>query len=120
MDKFTGKYVALLIAATLSVVALGFNAHAGEAVGATTRAVAYADLNLDTVAGAKVLYKRIEKAAEAVCGDVGSRQLEQAAAAKACVDHAVASSVRAVNRAQLTRVANLNGHGTTIKVAAIR
>ena len=111
MKDFTGKYVALLIVATLGVVVFGFTAHAGDAdLGAASRVVRYADLNLNTAAGAKILYQRIRVAAEQVCGDTGSRQLEQAATAKACVDRAIVTSVRAVNRVQLTHVANANGH----------
>ena len=116
MDKFTGKYIAFLIVATLGVAVLGFTAHADEAAAAAdSRAVRYADLNLNTMAGAKVLYKRIQLAAEQVCGDAGSRQLDQAAAAKACMDQAIDSSVRAVNRMLLTKVAKENGH--TVEVA---
>ena len=123
MKDFTGKYVALLIVATLGVVAVGFTAHADEAdLAVKTRAVQYADLNLNTAAGAKVLYKRIEQAAEQVCGDTTSRQLEQAAAAKACVERAIVSGVRAVNRVQVTHVAQANGHKieASFNVASVR
>lgn len=123
MKDFTGKYVALLMVATLGVVAVGFTAHAGTAdMDAGSRVVRYADLNLNTAAGAKVLYKRIRDAAVQVCGDTDSRQLDQAAAAKACVDRAVVASVHAVNRVQLTHVANANGHRVeaTFNIAAAR
>jgi UrcA family protein len=112
MNTFEGKFVALLIAATLGVVVIGFSAHADEAagLGVGSQVVQYADLNLNTAVGAKVLYKRIQNAAEQVCGDVGSRQLDQATAAKACVDRAIIASVRAVNRIQLTRLAKAEGH----------
>lgn len=110
MKDFTGKYVALLMVATLGVVAVGFTAHAEDAqFGVGKRVVRYADLNLNTAAGAKVLYKRIETAAAQVCGDTGSRQLDQAAAAKACMERAIVSSVHAVNRIELTHIAQANG-----------
>ncbi len=112
MNTFEGKFVALLIAATLGVVVVGFTAHADETsgLGVGARVVQYADLNLNTAAGAKVLYKRIQYAAERVCGDVGSRQLDQATAAKACVDRAIVAGVHAVNRIQLTRLAKTAGY----------
>jgi UrcA family protein len=70
--------------------------------GGPARTVKYADLNLNSHAGAATLYGRIRHAAEQVCGDTGSRQLEQAAVAKACVDRAIRTSVHAVNRPTLT------------------
>lgn len=82
----------------------------------------YEDLNLSTAAGAKALYRRIHTAALQVCGDVNSRQPDQATAAQACVDHAIASSVRAVNRESLTRIASVHGYdgATSVSVASIR
>lgn len=113
----------LLSVAFLTVAAFAPAAHADEtSVGADSRAVHYSDLNLNTAAGAKVLYQRIRSAAEQVCGDVGSRQMEVAAAAKACVDSAVVSSVRRVNSAQLTRTASTHGYevDSRLNVAAAR
>ncbi len=66
------------------------------------RTVHYADLNLNTEAGVAALYDRIRNAAEQVCPDVGSRELAQAAAANACVDRAIARSVKLVNNPRLT------------------
>ena len=65
------------------------------------RTVHYADLNLNTEAGVATLYDRIRHAAEQACPDVGSRELAQAAAAKACVDRAIARSVKSVNNPKL-------------------
>ena len=94
--------VAAVCLASVTIVA-----HADEtANGAPARTVHYSDLNINTPAGAALLYKRIHYAAEQVCGDVGSRQLVQAAAAKACVNRAVFSSVRSVNNPTLAREYN--------------
>jgi UrcA family protein len=101
------KSIALAAAATLCVTTFAFGARADESAGQVpTRTVRYSDLNLNTQVGAEVLYQRIRDAAERVCGDVGSRQLDQAMAARACVERAVTSSVHAVNNPQLTSVYN--------------
>jgi UrcA family protein len=85
------------------------------------RTVRYSDLNLTTQAGAAVLYKRIHNAAEAVCGDVDSRQLARAAAAKACVNQAVFTGVRSVNAPLLTSEYNAHaGVAQTLSVASLR
>jgi len=101
------KNLALVGFATLCVTGFAFGAHAAESsFQAPARTVHYSDLNLNTQVGAEVLYKRIRFAAEQVCGDVSSRQLAQAAAARACVDKAVTAGVRAVNNGQLTSAYN--------------
>jgi|SRR5580692_1137504 UrcA family protein len=112
--------LAAVAAVCLAAVAAG--AHADEAaVAVPTRTVHYADLNLNTQAGAAVLYKRIRNAAEQVCGDVGSRDLAQAAAARACVDRAIFASVHTVNNPQLTSEYNArSGAAQPINVASVR
>jgi UrcA family protein len=64
--------------------------------------VHYSDLNLDTQAGAAVLYQRIRHAAEQVCGKADSRRLDEMVVVQNCMDKAIASSVSAVGNAQLT------------------
>jgi UrcA family protein len=93
--------LSLIMVASLAVVSVG--AQADETVNnAPVRAVRYSDLNLNTQDGVAVLYKRIHQAAVAVCGDVDSRRLNEAAVAKACVDRAMFASVASVNSAKLT------------------
>ena len=82
----------------------------GVAQGAEVR-VRYQDLNLNTDAGAKALYHRIQGAANQVCGNVDGRDLVVARAYKACVDRAVADAVAAVNHQGLTN---------TVAVAQVR
>ncbi len=121
MKTFTHNKVALLAVATFGVALFAGGVHANEAVmDAQTVRVGYADLNLTTEAGAKVLYRRIHAAAVRVCGDADTRQLDMAAAAQACMDRAIVNSIRAVNNEQLTRTANAHGYGvaTNINVAA--
>jgi UrcA family protein len=116
------KQIAMATVAALCV-ASATGAYAGEAwVNAPTRTVHYSDLNLNTQAGAAVLYKRIRTAAEQVCGDVNSRRLDEAAVAKACVDHAVYGSVQSVNNVKLTNEYNarIGGAQKSINVASLR
>ena len=113
------KQVAMAGIAALCLATAAMGAHADEAPARTVR---YADLNVNTPAGAAVLYQRIRYAAEQVCGDVNARQLKEAMAAKACVAQAVDAGVRAVNNVQLTREynAHIGGAQEAIKVAALR
>jgi UrcA family protein len=115
------KQVAMASLAAICVATAAMGAHADEP-NAPTRTVHYADLNLDTPAGISVLYKRIRNAAEEVCGDVNSRRLEEAAAARACVDHAVNVSVHAVNNVNLTNEykAHVGAAQESINLAATR
>ena len=121
MNTFTHNKFALVAVATLGIAFFAAGARADDAqVGVPTRKVSYADLNLDTEAGAKVLYQRIRDAAERVCGDVDSRQMDVAFAAKTCMDRAIVASVRQVNAARLTRTAHEHGYEvrTTVNLAA--
>jgi UrcA family protein len=52
--------------------------------------VTYSDLNLDSAAGLKVLYARLEAAAERACGnEPASHSLQRKAQFRACVDSAL-------------------------------
>lgn len=60
--------------------------------------VNYADLNIDAWAGANVLYRRIETAAEKVCGvSIRRDSLDIQQSQKACMASVVSSAVRKVN-----------------------
>jgi len=121
--KTFSKNLVLATVAILGVASLAVGAHADEsALGANSRTVRYSDLNLNTAAGANVLYQRIRGAAKQVCGDMDSRRLGEAAAAKACMDRAIVSSVSAVNSVQLTSTANAHGYGlrTSFDMASLR
>jgi UrcA family protein len=121
INKYTRPIVMTSIVA-IGTVSAAISAHADQmSVNAPARTVHYSDLNLNTPAGASVLYKRIRSAAEQVCGDVRSRQLAEAAAAKACVDQAVYTSVHSVNSVKLTNAYNTRmGVTQPINVASIR
>jgi UrcA family protein len=116
------KQIAMATVAAICVASVT-GAYADEAMAnAPTRTVHYSDLNLNTPAGAAILYKRIRTAAEQLCGDVNSRRLDEAAVAKACVDHAVYGSVQSVNNVKLTNEYNAHSGGAqkSINVAALR
>jgi UrcA family protein len=66
-----------------------------------SRRVSYADLDISKPAGAKVLYRRIEAAAEQVCGNEGRRNLSAMTRDRACIDEAVATAVARVNSVAL-------------------
>jgi UrcA family protein len=117
------KNIALAATAALCLGSLAATTRADESdFRVPARMVHFSELNLNTQAGAEVLYKRIRAAAEAVCGDVDSRRLVEAAGAKACVDQAVAASIRAVNSPRLTNAynAHVGGAPTTISIASLR
>ena len=99
------NFLAAVAAVCLASVAVV--AHADEAAnGVPARTAHYSDLDINTPAGAAVLYARIRNAAQQVCGDVDSKQLAVSAAVKACVNRAISTSVRTVNSPKLTSVYN--------------
>jgi UrcA family protein len=98
----TGVTNLLVVATALAVGMLAGVAHAAEAE-APVKAVRFQDLNLNTDAGVQVLYKRIRRAANQVCGDVSGRDLAVAQAHEACVERAVADAVATVNNQMLTK-----------------
>jgi len=67
--------------------------------------VKYADLNVNTPAGAAALYQRIRFAANQVCADPGTRDLAVLVKVQACTDQAVANAVAEVKMGQAARLA---------------
>jgi UrcA family protein len=89
------------------VVAVALIAGFGAAAQATEFArvrVNYSDLNVNTEAGAAVLYQRIRNAADEVCGTFGVRDLGAEAAAKACKARAIGEAVASVKAPALSQV----------------
>lgn len=75
--------------------------------------VKYGDLNLGSRAGAQVLLKRIETAANTVCGGAPDiRQLDQLASFDACRRSAVARAVVAVDSPMLTAMVHGGSPGS--------
>jgi UrcA family protein len=74
-----------------------------------SRTVGYADLNISQMAGAKVLYRRIEAAARQVCPIGDARNLSAQQTRGACVKQAVDDAVKGVNSPMLSSLHA--GHG---------
>jgi UrcA family protein len=108
---------------TASVVAAGFLAFGGAAMGGRVQAaeptqsyttiVSYGDLNLESEQGAKVLYARIRGAAVSVCSSLDGRGLTEKKFWQGCFDNAVASAVVQVNRTRVTALHNQMINHTT-------
>jgi UrcA family protein len=62
------------------------------------------DLNLNTTQGVNELYRRIDRAAFAVCGDPQPRDLFRFPALRNCIDQALSRAIAEVNRPMLTNL----------------
>jgi UrcA family protein len=101
MNKSTKNRFQIVLATVALVAAFGTGARAADVAQVHVK---YGDLNVNTPAGATVLYQRIRAAAAAVCGAPGERDLAVLAHAKACADKAIAEAVATVGNATLTEV----------------
>jgi UrcA family protein len=120
--RMTLVALAALSATMLAGVTQAQEATAGDNV--PKQAVVYSDLNLNSNAGVQVLYKRIQGAANQVCGrEADVLDLQGMSVRKACVERAVSEAVAAVNSPLLTRV-NLAKSGSpmqqTVAIAQAR
>jgi UrcA family protein len=111
------KHIFFAAVAAVSLASVTVAAHADQAVDAPSRTVHYADLNLGTEAGVATLYNRIRNAAQLVCGNVDARRLDEAVAARACMDHAVFASVTAVGNPRLTGEYNAHANGAQKQIS---
>jgi UrcA family protein len=69
-----------------------------------SKIVRFDDLNIANPAGAKVLYHRIQAAAQQVCGPPVTRDLQRVALERACIEKAIDDAVRGVNAIALTEL----------------
>lgn len=93
----------VLLAGTLLNGAHASEAKARAAVAVSQARVTFSDLNLDTAEGASALYRRIDHAAQDVCGDErtpGSHMISPAW--QRCVVQAIDRAVATVDRPALT------------------
>ena len=103
-----------------SIVAVGFIAFAGAAMGGRVLAaeapqadkivVTYGDLNLDSEQGAKALYARLRNGAEDVCSSLEGRDLFFKRVWQGCFDQALTAAVERVNNPGLTTLHNQMGN----------
>jgi UrcA family protein len=107
IKTYTKSMTSVIIA---TLVTLTWAASSGRAVAQSeevlTKVVAYGDLNLESDQGAKALYARLRYAAHHVCSPLEGRELSLKPAWQACVNNAIASAVRQVNKPRLTAFHN--------------
>ena len=88
--------------ALLALASAAASANPGDTEDVQSESVNYADLNLGTVAGATVLYGRIERAARLVCGP--ESEMSRHGQWKTCLRIAIAAAVAGVNSPLLTAI----------------
>jgi UrcA family protein len=93
------SFLAYSTAIVLACVLAASNAFAAEQIRSET--VKYADLKVDTLAGAEALYRRIQSAARRVCG-YDATSIRGPSLWQNCVLPSVDAAVAKVNNAQLT------------------
>jgi UrcA family protein len=86
------------------MVMLYNSARADEAV--ATQVVSFRDLNMNSPEGVAVLYGRIKRAANEVCGNWNNYDLSRLHTLQTCIDGAVSRAVAQVNSPMLTNLYN--------------
>lgn len=108
MKKITGLSIAAIFVLGLALPMAGLAASPSHIDSAAVK-VSYADLNIANEAGAKVLYARLQRASEEVCG-IGShavvRSLTEIRKARACYEKTLATAVNRIDSDVLTSVHN--------------
>ena len=108
----TGNNKRIVAASILGLMVLGApvaQVSAASLVG-PDRAVSYADLDLNTVAGAEKLYVRIQQAAAQICPQAQSQPLVEYVAAVRCRNEVVAHAVEHLSSPQVTAVFAARAH----------
>lgn len=98
------------VVGVFSLMALAATAVQATALDVPPVVVHYGDLDLSTTAGAEMLYKRIETAAEKVCPSADSQLLIQYRAGVRCRAAVVAQTVAGINSPQLVAVYEAKTH----------
>jgi UrcA family protein len=97
----TARAAAFLLCGAIAVCTLQLTAHAADE-GMPSKRVSYADLDISKPAGAKVLYKRIVKAANEVCQINGFESFAAAQLVNRCMDRAIDNAVKDVGSPALS------------------
>ena len=104
MNKITGLGIAAIVAMGLALPLAGMAAAPSHIDDAAVK-VSYSDLNINNEAGAKVLYSRLQRASQEVCG-VGShnivRSLTETKKARACYEKALTAAIEKLDSELLT------------------
>jgi UrcA family protein len=90
--------------ALISLVGIASVASAASTELAPTKAVAYGDLNVNSVAGAKALYSRLRAAAREVCEPVRSIDSMYPVAFERCYTESMSRAVARIDSETLSRV----------------
>ena len=120
--KNTMRMTFVAFAALSATMLAGVTQAAGFGDDPPKQTVSYQDLNLKSDAGIKVLYRRIQNAADQVCGNTDTRDLQVTSAKRACIERAISNAVAAVNSPMLTQVylAKSGSRPRSIPVAQVR
>ena len=97
----TARAAALFLCGAIALCTLQLTAQAADDA-LPSRRVSYADLDISTPAGAKVLYGRIVTAARQVCAVSGYKDLGTMQRVNGCVDHAINKAVKGVDSPALS------------------
>jgi UrcA family protein len=97
----TARAAAFLLCSAITLCTLQVTAHAADKELPSKR-VSYADLDISSPAGAKVLYSRIFAAAKEVCAQNGVKDLGDMQRVNGCVDHAINHAVKEVDSPALS------------------
>jgi UrcA family protein len=107
--KSQSQSITSVIAASfvmLSWAACSAQALAADDIVIGVKKVSYGDLNLDTEAGAKMLYRRLRQAAGEVCTSFENTDAVLRASWSACYQNAMNSAVAFVNKPRVTVLHN--------------
>ena len=98
MNRITMIILASALAAGAQI------AHAADPTDAPVRQVKvrYSDINLNSIDGATTLYHRLQRAAESVCTEEGTRDLGSILRVKTCMSAAISAAVADINQPALT------------------
>ena len=97
----TARAAAFLLCGAIALCTLQLTAQAADD-GLPSKRVSYADLDISTPTGAKVLYGRIVRAAKEVCRYNGYQSLGAAQLTTHCVDFAIDNAVKDVGSPALS------------------
>jgi UrcA family protein len=97
----TARAAALFLCGAIALCTLQVTAHAADDALPSKR-VSYADLDISTPAGAKVLYGRIVRAAKDVCNFTGFDPLGATQVRNRCIDYAIYNAVKDVGSPALS------------------
>ena len=107
MGKMNRKsWLSTLLLLGIAVPVIGMAAAPGQSEDVSVT-VSYSDLNIQSEAGARVLYARLKRATEEVCGlesYVANKSLAETSHARACVRETLEASVEKIDSDALAEI----------------